>query len=171
MESNILTTAPVTAVITSEQLLSHWQGHRQLTRKLIEKFPADQFFTFSIGGMRPASALIMEMIGMGSSGVHGLATDQWTPMTTLLAHTGKTTPQNKEEYLELWDIVTEQIDDEWSKISDARFQETAKAFDQYEGTVISLLLYFIDNEIHHRGQATVYLRALGIEPPFFWDRY
>ena len=26
-------------------------------------------------------------------------------------------------------------------------------------------LYVIDNEIHHRGQGYVYLRALGIEPP------
>ncbi|RYD85889.1 MAG: damage-inducible protein DinB, partial [Sphingobacteriales bacterium] len=33
------------------------------------------------------------------------------------------------------------------------------------------ILYFIDNEIHHRGQGYVYLRALGIEPPFFWERY
>ena len=33
-----------------------------------------------------------------------------------------------------------------------------------------LLLYWIDNEVHHRGQAYVYLRALGIEPPPFYDR-
>ncbi|MGB4400232.1 MAG: DinB family protein [Daejeonella sp.] len=26
-----------------------------------------------------------------------------------------------------------------------------------------------DNETHHRAQAYVYLRALGIEPPAFWD--
>ena len=29
--------------------------------------------------------------------------------------------------------------------------------------IYGLLLYWIDNEIHHRGQAYVYLRALGIE--------
>ena len=28
----------------------------------------------------------------------------------------------------------------------------------------------IDNETHHRGQGYVYLRALGIEPPQFWER-
>ena len=33
-----------------------------------------------------------------------------------------------------------------------------------------LLFYVIDNEIHHRGQGYVYLRALGIEPPLFYDR-
>ena len=28
----------------------------------------------------------------------------------------------------------------------------------------------VDNEIHHRGQGYVYLRALGIAPPAFYDR-
>jgi uncharacterized damage-inducible protein DinB len=36
--------------------------------------------------------------------------------------------------------------------------------------VHDLVLYVIDNEIHHRGQGTVYLRALGIEPPPFYER-
>ena len=34
----------------------------------------------------------------------------------------------------------------------------------------STILCAIDNEIHHRGQGYVYLRALGIEPPAFYDR-
>ena len=32
------------------------------------------------------------------------------------------------------------------------------------------LLYTLENEIHHRGQAYVYLRMLGIEPPPFYER-
>ncbi|MGO3807708.1 MAG: DinB family protein [Sphingobacterium sp.] len=32
-------------------------------------------------------------------------------------------------------------------------------------------MYFVDNEIHHRGQGFVYLRSLGIEPPHFWERF
>jgi uncharacterized damage-inducible protein DinB len=34
----------------------------------------------------------------------------------------------------------------------------------------NLVLYVIDNEVHHRGQGYVYLRALQIEPPAFYDR-
>jgi uncharacterized damage-inducible protein DinB len=41
---------------------------------------------------------------------------------------------------------------------------------KYPGVVHDLILYVIDNEIHHRGQGYVYLRALGIEPPAFYDR-
>jgi hypothetical protein len=35
---------------------------------------------------------------------------------------------------------------------------------------VQLLLYVIDNEVHHRAQGFVYLRALGVEPPPFYDR-
>ena len=31
-------------------------------------------------------------------------------------------------------------------------------------------IYAVDNEIHHRAQGYVYLRALGIEPPAFYER-
>lgn len=44
------------------------------------------------------------------------------------------------------------------------------AFGQYEDVGRNRFLYVIDNEIHHRGQGYVYLRALGVEPPAFWER-
>ena len=46
----------------------------------------------------------------------------------------------------------------------------SRRFGQYPGVLHDLILYVIDNEIHHRGQGYVYLRALGIEPPPFYDR-
>ena len=58
----------------------------------------------------------------------------------------------------------------WPTIPPARFEAVDKAFGMYEGVLYGLLLYRIDNEIHHRGQAYVYLRALGIDPPAFWER-
>jgi uncharacterized damage-inducible protein DinB len=57
-----------------------------------------------------------------------------------------------------------------SAIPIERFQDRMNAFGQYEGVVHDLLLYIIDNEIHHRGQGYVYLRALGVKPPHFWER-
>ena len=40
-------------IISTKELLEHWQGHRRLTRRVIEIFPEDKLFTYSIGGMRP----------------------------------------------------------------------------------------------------------------------
>ena len=48
--------------------------------------------------------------------------------------------------------------------------ETLNAFGQYPGVLHNLILYVIDNEVHHRGQGYVYLRALKMEPPAFYDR-
>lgn len=154
-------------IISSQSLLSHWQGHRGLTRKVIEAFPESELFKFSLGGMRPFSDLAMEMINMARPGVKGLATNDWA---NSWAESEQATPGTKAELLALWDDTTEKINTFWPQIPSYRFQETVMAFGQWEGPGHWILLYFIDNEIHHRGQGYVYLRALGIEPPPFWDR-
>lgn len=151
-------------VIKPEELLEHWQGHRRLTRKVIEAFPEAELFTFAVGGMRPFAELAMEMISMGNPGIDGIVTGNWTK------YEESARPQTKEALLYLWDEVTEKINRLWPQIRPERFQEVDLAFGQWEGTIHYLLFYFIDNEIHHRGQGYVYLRALGIEPPPFWDR-
>ena len=72
--------------------------------------------------------------------------------------------------LRLWDESTEQLNALWPQIPPLRFRETLTAFGQYTGVLHDLILYVVDNEIHHRGQGYVYLRALGIAPPPFYDR-
>ena len=42
---NTLETAEkINAVVTPEELVNHWKGHRGITRKLIEVFPEKEFF-------------------------------------------------------------------------------------------------------------------------------
>lgn len=156
-------------VITPENMLEHWQGHRRLTRRAIEAFPDDKLFTYSIGGMRPFSELTMEMIQMAAPGMRGIAIGKWEAFSETTKSL-PTAPKNKKELLELWDWSTDQITELWTQIPAGRLQEKDIAFGQYEGYVWWHLFYFIDNEIHHRGQAYVYLRSLGIEPPYFWER-
>ena len=160
------TPTPTTAnevVFTPEQLREHYQGHRRVTRRMIEAFPNDKLFTFTIGGMRPFSALVMEFLKMGLPIVRGVATREWTADDL-------GDPKSKSDLLRLWDEHTEEIDRLWATIPPQRWQETDSAFGQWPGVVINLLMYGIDNEIHHRGQGYVYLRALGVEPPAFYDR-
>ena len=163
--------APVKANITfmtAEAFREHWQGHRQLTRRVIEAFPEDKLFTYSIGGMRPFAALALEMLHTAAPGVRGIVTRQWPSFQEV--EKAYPMPKTKDELLKMWDRATQQIDSLWPHITEERFQEVDKVFGMWEGPVRWGLLYFIDNEIHHRGQGYVYLRALGIEPPAFWDR-
>jgi uncharacterized damage-inducible protein DinB len=149
--------------ISPTALLSHWQAHRRLTRRVIQAFPDDKLFTFSVGGMRPFGALALEFITMAVPMVQGAVSGDW--------HTSANRePRPKEELLKLWDENTEQLNALWPQIPPVRFEESLTAFGQYPGVLHDLILYVIDNEIHHRGQGYVYLRALGIEPPPFYDR-
>lgn len=152
-------------VVNPAQLLAHWQGHRSLTRRLIVLYPEDKLFTFSLGGMRPLGGLIKELLAIAGPGIQGLATNEWKELDEDLASL-----DSKEKLLEAWDRTTAEIDTWWPRIPVVRFQERIVAFGQYEDKGYCTLLYFIDNEIHHRGQAYVYLRELGIAPPNFWER-
>jgi uncharacterized damage-inducible protein DinB len=154
-------------VITPEALLEQWQGHRKLTRRVIEAFPEDKLFTYSVGGMRPFSELAMEMIRMGAPGMEGIVTRVWPNVDW---SDESQNPKTKKDLLKLWDEVTEKINTLWPQIPPTRFQEMDVAFGQWKGPVYWTLFYFIDNEIHHRAQGYVYLRSLGIAPPPFWDR-
>jgi uncharacterized damage-inducible protein DinB len=156
-------------VITPEALLEHWQGHRRLTRKVMEAFPEDKFYHYSIGGMRPFAELAMEVTTMATAGIQGIVTRKWNTLNGSADYKASL-PRTRKELLTLWDQVTEQINTLWPQIPPNRFQEMDAAFGQYEGPVYWIILYWIDNEIHHRGQGYVYLRSLGIEPPAFWDR-
>ena len=170
MTSTIETTENVKPIITSQQLLKHWQGHRGLSRRVIAAFPEKELFEFSIGGMRTFNALAGEMLGLASAGINGIVTDKWETTPVLDHFNNEEHVTTKQQLLDAWDEVTEQIETLWPQIPATRFHESARAFGQYENTIINTILYLIDNEIHHRGQGYVYLRALGIEPPAFWDR-
>jgi uncharacterized damage-inducible protein DinB len=159
-----------TIVITPEQVFEHWQGHRRLTRRMIEAFPEDKLFAYSIGGMRPFAELVLEMLDMAAPGTQGIATGQWETTHPTLRKMKEDKPKTKASLLHLWDESTKEIDRLWPLIPPARFQVDDVAFGQWPNKVFATLFYFIDNEIHHRAQGYVYLRSLGIEPPAFWDR-
>ncbi|MBL7871293.1 MAG: damage-inducible protein DinB [Cyclobacteriaceae bacterium] len=151
-------------LISSQQLLEHWQGHRSLTRRIIEAFPDDTLFAYSVGGMRPFAELALEMLAMVSPTMEGVVTRTWPKYAT------PTAPNSKHDLLAMWDKATIELNELWTQIPEGRFQEDDKAFGMWEGKVYWILFYCIDNEIHHRGQGYVYLRSLGIEPPHFWER-
>ena len=153
--------API--VITPADLLAHWQGHRRVTRRVIEAFPTEEFGTLTLGGMRPFSAMADEMLMMAVPTLQGILTGQWAPFQPPV-------PKTKEEVLAEWDAATAKLDELFPQIPLSKFQEQIVAFGQWPMPVHALIIGVIDNEIHHRGQGYVYLRALGITPPEFWTR-
>ncbi|MEJ7911729.1 MAG: DinB family protein [Chitinophagaceae bacterium] len=152
-------------IITSAELLEHWQGHRGLTRRLIEAFPEKDLFEYSIGGMRSFAMMVQELLAIAVPGLRQIVEGKTEELNEHIEASN-----TKANILSLWDRSTADIQNYWGQIPDERFHDTILSFGQYEGTVQSAVLYFIDNEIHHRAQGYVYLRSLGIEPPAFWKR-
>jgi len=152
-------------LVSKETFLNNWQGHRNLTRRVIDAFPEKDLFEFSIGGMRTFAQLADELISIATPGLKEIISLKAEPLAE-----GKHEYKTKAELLARWDADTKEINRLWNEIPDARFGETHKLFGQYEDKIVNSLQYFVDNEIHHRGQGYVYLRALGIQPPFFWER-
>lgn len=152
-------------IISKDELLAAWQGHRNLTRKVIEAFPEKELFSFNIGGMRPFSGMAMELITIAAGGMKQIVTGILEPYEETLSAI-----KSKADLLKAWDDTTEQINIYWPQIGPEKFHEDVNLFGEYKFPAIQNIQYFMDNEVHHRGQGYVYLRALGIEPPFFWDR-
>ena len=150
-------------VLTADALLKNWQGHRRLTRRTIDAFPEDKLFQFSLGGMRPFGDMAWEFIVMTVPIVEGVSTGKWDEYKGAK-------PSTKNDLLRLWDAQTVELDKKFPKIPQHRFSEVDKAFGKWEAPGLATIQYAIDNEIHHRGQGYVYLRALGIQPPPFWER-
>ncbi len=150
-------------LVTADALLENWQGHRRVTRKTIEAFPEDKLFEFSLGGMRTFGQMMMEVVSMAVPIVEGVSSGKWAD----LEYTECT---SKSELLRLWDLQTVELNEKFPRIPAERFWIVEMAFGRWERPGVVTIQYAIDNEIHHRGEGFVYLRALGIEPPPFWDR-
>lgn len=158
------TNAPL--ALSPAMLLEHWQGHRRLTRRVIEAFPEDRLFTFSAGGMRTFARLALETVNMIEPTLRGIVEGDWSQYPVVDVETITT----KAALLEAFDEADAALARWFPEIRPERFLEVDTAFGQWTMQVAMLLMYVIDNEIHHRGQGYVYLRMLDIEPPAFWER-
>lgn len=151
-------------LLTLEGFLMYWQGQRRLTRKVIEAFPEDKLYTFTNAEpMRPFGLMAGEIHMVSQMTLDGLLTGEWKEPDWTQS------PKTKTELLAAWDALNARIDTEYPNITAEAFtKEHELPWGKMLGVIAAM--YNTDNELHHRGQGYVYLRALDIEPPFFWER-
>ena len=148
-------------LLTPEALLTNLKDVRALTRNVIEAFPEKELFEFSVANLRPFSAMVEEFLRV----MDYLFKERFQEQHTLFLEGAF--PTTKTEVLALWDRATEILDREWKEVGD--YTQSLTIY-QMTFSFAQWILYAIENESHHRGQGYTYLRALGIEPPFFWAR-
>lgn len=151
-------------IISREEFLKNWIGQRNLTRKTIEKFDEKELFSFKVEGMRTFADMIKELLAIAVPGLEEIVYGTTKEFTENLPY------QSKDELLKAWDEANVKIVELYNKIEISQFHEEINMFGMYKSLIYDALLYFIDNEVHHRAQGYTYLRLLGIQPPFFWER-
>ncbi|WP_019586449.1 DinB family protein [Deinococcus apachensis] len=159
------TTTVMSTFLTPADFLTYWLSHRHLTRRVIEAFPEDQLFTFTAAPpMRPFAEMAWEIHGVTAYTLNGLVTGDWgEPVWDAQP------AQTREALLAAWDELSRRIEAELPGVSPTRYaEEQPLAWGPMTGWFAAIGV--VDNEIHHRGQGYVYLRALGITPPDFWAR-
>lgn len=100
-----------------EDLLNHWLGHRNLTRRVIEKFPEKELFEFSVEGMRPFSDMVKELLSIAGPGLYGIVNRSEE------AYNHDLNLNTKAELLAKWDEETPVIIDLYNKIPEKIFQK------------------------------------------------
>ena len=149
-------------LLTPEALLTNLKDVRALTRNVIEAFPEKELFEFSVANLRPFSQMVEEFLMITNYIFTETLHEKHTPF-----YTEGQFPTTKAEVLALWDRATEILDREWKEVGD--YTQSLTIY-QMSFSFAQWILYAIENESHHRGQGYTYLRALGIDPPFFWAR-
>lgn len=153
------------SLISKDHLLEHWQGHRRLTRRTIEAFPEDALFSFKVEGMRTFGEMMLEVVNVLEPNLRGFLTGEWRWQDRYAA-TGK------QSLLAAWEDADRTLQAMWARIPVARLLavEPGHFYGGPPEANLNRVLYFIDNEIHHRAQGYVYLRLLGLAPPAFYER-
>lgn len=156
------------ALLDPARLLEILEGNRSLTLRTIEAFSEEKLFRYSPAEpLRPFAEMVKELLHLELAFVRGIATGEWVleePYQVV---------QAKEELLRACVAVREQTRAYWPSITTERLLivEADPFFGAGEQVLFARLFYALENEIHHRAQGYIYLRMLGTEPPFFWERY
>lgn len=109
--------------LKSNELLEHWQGHRNLTRRVIEKFPEKELFEFSVGGMRTFAELSKELLAIAVPGLKEITINNPVPFDEK-----REDIKTKADILKAWDESTVLINEYFNQISEERFRETHNLF-------------------------------------------
>ena len=150
--------------MNKQMLAGQWEFFRMVlsvTRKLVEQIPANKLDFRPTPDVRPVSEIVIHMYNMLTDAV-----------TTVLSGKPAMSEEpkftTKEELLAWMDAQVETAFAGFEHITDAQLAVTMDCWgDTF--TAWQFLDFCYQEHLHHRGQLTVYLRLMGIQPFFIYD--
>jgi uncharacterized damage-inducible protein DinB len=151
--------------MTKKEILKYWENVRELTLKVLDRFPEHQSGYRPADGVRSVAKLFDHILAVELYARKGIIDNIWGPVPT---------PALGNSSLAALRVAL--VGEHSTTIAKLRLLPETR-FTQFYDTPFGkitgegMIYLAIDEEIHHRGNLYAYLRMLGVEPPQMVQRY
>lgn len=145
------------------QLIKEWERAKSYTGDYLNAMPADKYGFKAVDSIRSFAQQMLHL-SQGNMFLMGNATDQTPPPAFKSDLEHSATAQSKDSVVAYvnasYDFCINAI-----KTLDVNKWGEKKKFANMDVSRFALVLKTFEHQTHHRGQATIYIRLLGIRPP------
>jgi uncharacterized damage-inducible protein DinB len=142
----------------------HWQRYRAVTLHTLEFIPENRLGWRPSRDERSFAEVFAHVAATEDYYVHGLATGVWDSGRAQI----KALPSSREGLAKQLREQRTRAEAELATIDGSRLDQIASVPGiPVSWPLVSWLWYVVEHEVHHKAQLAIYLRAIGVEPPFF----
>ena len=150
------------SVVFNRLAMSH-----KVTRKVLQAIPEDKLDFRATPEMRTVRELVLHMYGSPVGMVEAIPRGELTMADYQAGEDIKHAP-DKETMIAYCDACMAQVLKIGEEISEEKLNSIIKCF-YGDFPIYEHLGFIYDEHWHHRGQLYVYLRLMGVQPPFLYD--
>jgi uncharacterized damage-inducible protein DinB len=158
----LLAPAQTSGCDVKELFLPHWKVSKTFTINVLEVMPAADF-DFKPNPAQMSFGQLFKHLGYFNSFLLAIAKGEKTPFTPVRAADKVEKDEARKYLIETFDYSIKQLE----QITAQEVNQRRQVFPGLEHTGAELILRAYMHTAHHRGQAEVYLRVKGLQPPRF----
>lgn len=157
--------ATLNADTVKAQLIKDWQRAKTYTFAYLNTMPADKYGFKAVDSIRSFAQQMLHL-AQGNFGLIGRATGQQSAIGGMIKESSLAA-QSKDSVVYYVGASYDFAIDAITKLDAAKLGEKLEGISVPGGPYSRLtwLLKAFEHQTHHRGQATIYIRLLGIRPP------
>lgn len=144
------------------ELIKDWERAKAYTLEYMEAMPADKYDFKPTEDVRSFAQQMLHITD-ANYGFGSAATGVESPIG--MGESEKTKDTSRENVIQLVNAGYDFVIDQLKAMSEDQLQEKIKIFDKFEMTREVAFEKAFEHQTHHRGQTTIYLRLVGVQPP------
>ena len=159
--NNVSYARPMDANMIKEQMIKDWKRAKDFTKEYLDAMPADKYGFKAVDSIRSFAQQMLHLAN-GTVFLSGSALDQKSIFTTNLEASPTAVTKDSVTYYVMasYDFVINGL----QKLDAIKLNEKVSLMNFSEPRYVLIDKAF-EHQTHHRGQATIYIRLVGIRPP------